>query len=173
MFETKSFLDKAFYKKLFTMIDRKWSSRLYFFSLITLLDLGVLVPFFFLPYGIYVWLAFTVVYFLYAVYRYRGRAEKLANNIILSNKECSNSDSLSYITSFDNEGIRYKNLTTKAEGVVKYEHFSTIYDVDGYYYLVSKSGKGLPVNKTLLTEQERKACVEHLKNKISKAKWEF
>lgn len=173
MFETKSVLGREFYKKLFTMIDSKWSTKLYFFGLFGMLTLAVLVPFSFLPHGVYLWLVFAVAFLIYAIYRYKGRADKFADNFIASNREHTDSDSLSYITSLGDDGVHYKNLVTQAEGVVKYEYITTVYDIDGYYYLVSKSGRGLPVNKTLLTDQERKDCVQYLKSKLNKVKWEI
>ena len=142
MFETKSILDRNFYKKLFKWIDSRWSTRLYFFTLFGSLTLAVLVPLSFLPYGIYLWIVFAILFLSYAIYRYAGRADKFADNIMLSNKEHTSGGSDSYLTSLNDDGIRYKNLITQAEGVLKYEYISTVYGIDGYIYIVSKSGKG-------------------------------
>lgn len=173
MFETNSVLDRDFYKKLFTMIDRKWSTRIYFFGLFGMLTLAVWVPLSFLPHGVYIWMAFAVVFSIYAGYRYKGRADKIADKFMLANIEHTESESLLYITSLSDEGVHYKNLVSQAEGVVKYEYITFVYEVDGYYYLISKSGRGLPINRNALTEQERKDCVEYLKCKLKNVKWEM
>ena len=171
MFETRSILDKNFYEKFYALYDSRTKEKVRFFAFLFVMSLIVLVPLSFLPYGFYIWILFLVCYFWLGSYKYKSRANKYAEKFITINKEQTNKETVSYITSLSDEGIKYKNLDTQSTGVLNYDKFICIYDIDGYYYLVMQSGRGLPINKNSLSEQERIEIVEYLKEKLSNVKW--
>ena len=171
MFETESTLGREFYKILFEAIDSGWKVRLHFLNLYVICILACIVPFHFFPHGILIWGIFAVWLFIYALRRVKQRPAKFADTFISNTKEETGSDTISYITQLSDEGICYKNLVTHAEGVIKYSLVKEVYYIKGFYYLLFKSNRGLPVNANRLDEKQRAECVEYLNSKLSGVKW--
>ena len=112
MFETRSILDKNFYEKFYALYDSRTKEKVRFFAFLFVMSLIVLVPLSFLPYGFYIWILFLVCYFWLGSYKYKSRANKYAEKFITINKEQTNKETVSYITSLSDEGIKYKSRYT-------------------------------------------------------------
>jgi len=171
MFETQSILDKNFYEKFHKLYFNKKRGEIKYLAYLFLIALVCLGYFSYLTNGIYIWILFSCCYLLLGSYIYKKRIKKYTKNFIAINKEITNKETISYITSLSDDGIKYKNLDTESTGVLSYDKIASVYDIEGYYYLVTQSSRGLPINKNCLSENERKDVVEYLKGKLYNVKW--
>lgn len=171
MFETESTLGRDFYEILFGAIESDWKVRLRFLSLYAMCAIACLVPFHFLPHGFLIWGIFAVWLFIYVARVIKRRPAKFADTLIFNTKEETGIDTISYITWLGEEGICYKNLVTHAEGAIKYSLVKEVYYIKGFYYLLFKSNRGLPINTNSLDEKQRAECIEYLNSKLNGVKW--
>lgn len=172
MFKTKSELDYEFYIKFYT--KHKRMRRILFLMLKM-----ILLSFISLPLTVsisknnflIIWMIFNIYLILLSVVYFKRINKKYAKATLQLSTEYINKNKISYITYLDDNAIFFENLDTHASGCFSYDKVISIYEIDEFYFLVFKSQRGLPINKSQFSEKTRIDCVAFLKSKCPKAKW--
>lgn len=171
MFETKSILDRNIFEKYVAEEMKNPKLRVKRFILWCAITALISILYWFLKINIWIWLvviAFLTVVFVRTI---KKNMKKVVDNVLNPHKELTGKDCISYITRIEDEGIYIQNIDSNANGTIKFSDISKVRELCGFYIFAVNSGAIIPINKNALSFEERKECIDLLKNKMPNLNW--
>lgn len=95
---------------------------------------------------------------------------KFKKNNMEALKEISDKNYFEIKTFFNENGAVHQNLTTSTKFEIKYKFFSRLEETPSMYILFTKSGQSILVFKNCLSDEEKKAFKEFIKEKCENIK---